>query len=1034
MKSFLSAVAACAVAGILTVSAFAADQPLANMKWREIGPAVSGGRTAAVAGTPQDPNLYYVGTAGGGVWKSENGGATWTPVFDKEPVSAIGAVAIDPTNKNVVWAGTGETNPRNDVSYGDGLYKTTDGGKTWKMVGLAATRHISRVRIDPKNPNHVVVGALGDLFGDSTDRGVYVTFDGGASWTKSLYVGPASGASDVAMDPADPNVVYAGIWQFRRQPWTFTSGGAADGLYKSTDGGKTWKKLTGGGLPDGITGRIGLAIAPSEPNRVYALIEAKSGILWRSDDAGASWKMMSNDTLVDQRPFYFSHIDVDPSNADHVYAVSEMLAESTDGGKKFKEIADSVHVDYHAIWIAPNDAKRLIVGEDGGNAITIDGGKNWSFARNLAIGQVYHIGLSNENPYFICGGLQDNNAFCGPSNSLDREGIKDEHWSNVVGGDGMWAVPDPTDPNLIWADSQDGHVSIFNRKTQSSHSIAPYSDFSVNTFDTRNTKYRFNWDSPIAFAPWDGNVAWYGGDVVFQTTDKGEHWTPISPDLTLNVKDHQKPAGGPLALDVSGAEYSDTILYIEGSQRTRGEIWVGTDDGLVQLTRDGGTSWQNVTPPGVAPFGRVEATSPSPLVAGTAYVNIDRHRSGDYAPYAFVTHDYGKTWTKIVNGLPGDQYVRTIRPDAHNPKLVYAGTENGLFLSYDEGAHWRNFRLNLPPVSVRDVRIQPEFNDIVLATHGRAIWVLDDATPVQQLAQAQAAGTYLFPIRTAYEYHAHSNDEGTYTRFAGANPPGGAIINFYQAAPQKSLPKIEIVDASGAVIRTIAGTRKVNNKDVPNVSNKAGVNRVQWDFREDGPTLWMGAAKESYRGPLEGPQVAPGTYTVRVLLGGTTLSQPVVVKPDPRDSTTQADYDAAQAFAKKYNAVYGKIDEVLNNLDAIRTSLGAARKAAANNSALVAKIDDALHAHDDVFSIFTADYHNDEDSIQHPGQLREDLPRSFGTLPPTAAVSEYAARFDDAYQAAMAKYNAYVASLAALSHQLQAAGVQPVAGAKTVTP
>ncbi len=1035
MKLRSGAIAALSATALLApLAASAADAPYSNLSWREVGPAISGGRIAGVAGTPQDDKLYYVGTAGGGVWKSDNGGETWSPVFDGQNVSSVGAVAIDPKNENVVYAGTGESNPRNDVSYGDGLYKTTDGGKHWKNVGLSKTRHISRIAIDPNDPNHVVVGAQGDVFADSTDRGVYVTFDGGSTWAKTLYVGPKSGASDIAMDPQHPNVVYAGIWQFQRQPWTFTSGGAEDGLYKSTDGGRHFTKLTGHGLPEGNTGRIGLAVAPSNPSRVYALIEAKGGILWRTDDAGATWKMMSDNTLVDQRPFYFTHINVDPKNPDHVYAVSEMLAESKDGGKKFKEIADNVHVDYHAMWIAPNDPTRMIVGEDGGYAITRDGGKNWAFSRNLAIGQIYHVGLSNENPYVICGGWQDNNGFCGPSNSLDNEGIKDEHWTNIIGGDGMWAVPDPVDPNLIWTDLQDGRVSIFNRKTQSSRFILPYQTNSQNTFDIRNAQYRFNWDSPIAFAPWDGNIAWYGGNVVFQTIDKGEHWTAISPDLTRNIKAHQAPAGGPLALDVSGAEYSDNILYIEGSLLNKGEIWVGTDDGLVQMTRDGGAHWENVTPPGTPEFARIEAASPSALSAGTAYVNADNHRSGDYAPYAYVTHDYGKTWQKIVNGLPANQYVRTMRPDPHNANIVYAGTENGLFISFNGGANWQNFRLNLPQVSVRDIRFQPQFDDIAIATHGRSFWILDDATSLQNLDQAQRAGVMLFKPRTAYEYHFHSNDEGAYTRFAAKNPPNGVILDFYQASAQKNVPAVEILDSSGKVVRTIKGTHKVKDKEVPNVSNKPGINRVIWDFHEDGPTQWMGAAKEDYRGPKTGPVVVPGTYTARISLSGQTLSQPFEVKPDPRDSWTQADYQAAYDFAKKYSEDYGKIDEALNNLDSVKKSLAAS--ASKSDGPLSQQIATAQKQRDAVFALFTADYHNDEDSIQRPGQLREDFPRTgFGAAqPPTAETKRYASQFDAAYAAAFAKYNEFISALSKLSSQLQSAGMKPIEGAKTLAP
>ena len=1029
------ALAAVAIAPASAATGAADSTGFGNLTWRSIGPAVSGGRVAAVAGTPQDDQLYYVGTAGGGVWKSANGGATWEPVFDKQGVPAIGAVAIDPLHENVVYVGTGESNPRNDVSYGDGLFKSTDGGKTWTNVGLRGTRHISRIVIDPKNPSHVVVGALGDVFADSPDRGVYVTFDGGRSWNKTLYVGARSGASDLAMDVRQPNKIFAGIWQFRRQPWTFTSGGADDGLYKSTDGGRTWKRLTGHGLPDGITGRIGLAVAPSDGKRIYALIEAKGGILWRSDDGGTSWTMTSKNTLVDQRPFYFSHIAVDPRNENHVYAVSEALSESKNGGKKFTEIAKDVHVDYHAIWIAPNNPARIVTGEDGGYALTTDGGKNWSFSRNLAIGQFYHIAASNENPYFVCGGLQDNNAFCGPSNSLDRGGIKDDAWIDVIGGDGMWAVPDPSDPNLIWTDLQDGRVSVYDRSRQTNRFVLPYYDFAKNDFDIANRKYRFNWDSPIAFAPWDPHVAWYGGNVVFQTIDRGEHWTPISPDLTRNLKEHQHPSGGPLAFDVSGAEYSDTILSIEGSPLNKGEIWVGTDDGLVQLSRDGGATWHDVTPPGAAPFGRVETVAPSPLVAGTAYANVDRHRSGDYAPYLFVTHDYGQTWTKTVRGLPTGEYVRTVRGDSRNSNLVYAGTERGLYLSYDGGSNWQNFRLNLPPVSVRDIRIQPQFDDLLLATHGRSLWIMDAIGPLQDLPQAQAAGVYLFPPRVAYEYHQHSNDEGTYTRFSGANPPLGAIVDFYQRKPQAKTPVVEVLDSRGGVIRRDTGTHKEHDKDVPDVTNKAGLNRYVWDFHEDGPVQWMGAAREEYRGPKIGALVVPGTYTVRIVLDGKTLVQNVVVKPDPRDAWTQADYQAGYAFNKKYFDDYGKIDQALNNLDALKKSLAAASKAGAvaANATLKAQIAAAESQRAEIFALFTADYQNDEDSIQRPGALREDVPSGGflrgGNQPPTASLLEFAGRFDVEYQAVVAKYNAFVAGLAPLQAQLKNAGLKPLDGA-----
>jgi photosystem II stability/assembly factor-like uncharacterized protein len=1024
------------------VLAAALDAPYAHLKWRSVGPAVAGGRVPAVAGVDNDPKLYYIGAAGGGVWKTDNGGETWSPVFEKQDVSAIGAVTIDPTNENVVWVGTGEANPRNDVSYGDGVYKTTDGGKTWTNVGLRDVWSISRIIVDPGNPNHVIVGAFGDPFKDSTARGVYTTDDGGKTWTKSLYVGPQTGAAELAMDPNDPKIIYASMWQFRRMPWTFHSGGADDGIWRSQDGGKTWARLSGHGLPAGIMGRSAVAIAPSDSKRIYALIEAKGGIVWRSDDGGQNWKMVSSDTIADQRPFYFTHINVDPKDENKVYGISNELALSTDGGYKWKAIADPVHVDYHAMWIARNDPNRIMVGEDGGYALTLDGGKNWSFSRNIPIGEVYHVGVSNENPYWVCAPLQDNNGFCGPENSKNPEGILDEYWQNVIGGDGMWAVPDPTDPNHIMATLQTLRLADYNKKSQTSRYVIPYFDFSRNDFDLYKSKYRFNWDSPVAFAPWNGHILWAGGNVVFQSTDRGVHWTVISPDLTLNVKSHQQPAGGPIALDVSSAEYSDTLLYIEGSPVRKGVIWTGADDGVIGVTTDGGKHWSKHTISGVPPYGRVETVAPSPFDAATAYANVDRHRSGDYAPYLFVTHDYGKTWSKITNGLPADQYVRTVRADTRNRNLLFAGTENGLWISYDGGKQWSDFKLNLPTVSVRDIREQPQFNDLVIATHGRDLWILDDITSIQDLPQAQRQGAMLFKPRTAYEYTYHANDEGQYTRFAGQNPPNGAVIDFYQRAPQAAAPEIDILNAKGQVIRHIKPPKKSANSQTggegersgrfggSSVPNDAGINRVVWNFREDGQPLCTACAPE-FRGSPVGPQVVPGRYGVRMNLNGRTYTQWFEVKADPQNTYTQAQLVQAYDFAKKYDVVGGKINVVLNNLDSQRKSLEAAQKKLSGNPSLLARVNQALAQRAAIFHEFTANYQNGEDSIQFPGQLREDIPRGgFGApSPPTQALLEYAHRFDAAYNAAMAKYNAYVRNtLQPLAAQLNAVGAGSIQG------
>jgi photosystem II stability/assembly factor-like uncharacterized protein len=1013
--------------------------PYAKMNWRAVGPAASGGRIAAVAGSATDANLYYAGTAGGGVWKTTNGGQTWQAVFEGQKVSAIGAVAIDPNNNSVVWAGTGESNPRNDVSYGDGIYKTVDGGKTWTNVGLAGTRHIARILVDPKNSNHIIVAALGDVFGANTNRGIYVTDDGGKTWMKTLYTDDRTGGSDLAMNMQNPAIVYAGMWQFQREPWTFHSGSMTGGLYKSTDGGKTWTKLTGHGLPDGLTGRIGLAVAPSNGNRVYAMIESDKGVLWRSDDGGGNWKMTSSDTLVVQRPFYFSRMEVDPSNPDHVWALSASISSSRDGGKTFKALPNGPHGDFHAMWIAPNNPQRLIVGEDGGQAISLDGGSTWFDMLNMNIGQVYHVGLGNDNPYTICGGLQDNLAWCGASNSKDPTGIQNKDWFITAYGDGMWAIPDPVNSDYLWSDWQNGSLVLYNRRTRDSWNIQPYFSDAKEQFDSAQSKYRFNWDSPLAFNPFNGREAWFGGNVILQTSDRGFHWTAISPDLTRNDKSHQAPSGGPITKDVSGAEYSDTLLDIEGSPLRKGEIWAGTDDGLVQMTRDGGKHWKNVTPPGVPEWGRVETVAPSPVKAGTAYVNIDRHRSGDFKPYLFVTHDYGKHWSSITNGLPADQYVRAVRPDLHNARIVYAGTENGIWLSFDGGASWETFKNNMPTASVRDIRIQPQFDDLVVATHGRSMYVMDNISAIQQLPAAKAAGQMLFTPRVAYEYNQHSNDEGAYTGYAADNPPYGVIVDFYQRDKQKTAPKLEFLDAKYRVVQTVSGTHKVQSKEVSYVSNEPGINRYVWDFGTTPPVKWEGAGNDFFKGPNEGLPVGPGRYYVRLTLGNRSYTKPVTVKADPLTLVSDAQINEALDYGKRYIHELSVVDTMLNGFDRVKKQLDAASVEAKkkNDTALQSQIDTALEGRAEIFDALTADYKNFEDFLQRPGKLRENIQNVVQALtaPVTPATRQLGDRVDRTYRTAVDKYNAYVrTTLPAVNAALQKSGLKAVTGVNAVQP
>jgi photosystem II stability/assembly factor-like uncharacterized protein len=983
--------------------------PFGNMHWREIGPAEAGGRVAAVAGSATDPRLYYVGAAGGGVWRSTNSGQTWDPVFEKESVAAIGAVTIDPTDNDTVWVGTGEANPRNDVSYGDGIYKSTDGGDHWSNVGLRDTKYIARIFVDPRRHDHVVVAALGDVFGDSQARGIYVTDDGGKTWKQTLYVGPESGGSDLAADPQNPSVLYAGIWKFQRRPWTIVSGGAEDGLYKSTDGGETWTQLVGHGLPAAPMGRIGVAVAPSDGNRVYALIESSAGVLWRSDDGGNNWTMVSDSSMVDARPFYFTHVAVDPKNPDKVYAMSFQFMESTNGGKKFHAIADGVHVDYHAIWIAPNDPSRIIVGEDGGYALTLDGGDNWFFSKNLTVGEVYHAGVGNDNPYTVCAGLQDNNGWCGPSNSLDSSGILNKYWITTSGGDGTWGISEPDDANWIWSDSQNGSLTIYNRVTQDQWSGQPYQQTGKESWDLTTSKYRFNWDSPIAFDPFRPHVGWYGGNVVFQSTDRGRTWTTISPDLTRNRKSIQIPSGGPITKDVSGAEYTDTILDIEGSQKARGEIWVGTDDGLVQLTRDGGKHWRNVTPPGAPEFGAFEIVAPSSLVDGTAYAVSDGHLMGDYAPYVFVTHDFGRTWSKIVNGLPSDEWARSIRPDIRDRNLVYLGTEEGIWISFDGGAHWQSFKNDLPTVSVRDIRMQPQYDDIVLATHGRDVYIMDDVRAIQELGTATASGSWLSTPRTSYEWTLHSNDSGTYTEYAADNPPYGVMITFYQKEKQKTAPTIDILDSSGRVVRHVSGTHKVHGKDVAYVDNNLGINRYTWDFNVNGPVKWNGGS-EFEQGPDTGPGVVPGQYSVRMTLSGHTFVRSFRVEPDPRSIFTMAEYRQSYDEAMRQMGRLSQVDAILNRLDDLQKSIDAALVTAkkSNDTALIGRLNDATAARKQLFDSLAVNVKGE--GTQDATKLHEDLLGAFNQaqqliVPATLSLVE---RVDADYRAGIARYNDFV--------------------------
>jgi photosystem II stability/assembly factor-like uncharacterized protein len=894
-----------------------------DLRYRSIGPAISGGRTTAVVGSNRDSLLYFAGGADGGVFKSIDGGASWEPVFDRASAAAVGAIAISPSDDRSVWVGTGESNPRNTVEGGNGIWHSGDGGKTWTHLGLDDAGNISSIAIDPRDPRTVVVGVLGPVFRDGTTRGVYVTHDDGAHWNRTLYVGPSSGVSDVERVPDRPATLFAGVWQFRRLPWTMNSGGTLGGLYRSDDGGATWRKVTGSGFPAGPTGRIGIAAARG--GRVYAIVQSKTGQLWRSDDGGTSWKSMPHSQYLANRPFYFSRVFVDPSDRDRLVAVGLNLSLSTDGGRTFRLAASNGDWDDHVAWWS-QDGRRVMVGGDEGVVISANSNLDVWQPYDLPFSQPYHAGLGSTLPYYrICVGLQDNNTWCGWSAVPNGIGVLNRDWTQVAPGDGMWALIDPADPHLVWStstNSDSGQVYVSDDRTQQSYDVSPYTR--SNAEAPKILKYRFNWDSPIAFTAETRPRVLTGGNVVFASSDRGQHWTAISPDLTRNEKSHQEASGGSIGLDLSGAETSDTILDIEVSKVAAGTFWVGTDDGLVQLTRDDGTTWKDVTPPSIQPWGRFHTVEPGRYAAGTAYAAYDRHMLGDTHPYLYLTDDFGATWRSISANIPADQFVRSVREDPRNRNVLYAGTDRGIWISFDRGGSWESLRLNMPATAIYDLEIQPDANDLVVAAHGRGVWILDDLRPLQEFAASRGGGPKLFAIRDAYRtfqwapvnvFAAGGTTEASTSIFSGAtlplnefvgdNPPYGAIVTYWLNRPLPQAPSIDVVDASGRVVRHMSG------KDVPNA---AGINRIAWDLNEDGPVRWNGTYKEN-RGPGEGPEAVPGAYTVRLHAGSATLEQPVSVKPDPRDPAPAEQYAARHDFLTQIYAELSGVDSMLDAID-----------------------------------------------------------------------------------------------------------------------
>jgi photosystem II stability/assembly factor-like uncharacterized protein len=926
-----------------------------NLHFRNLGPAVAGGRVTSVVGVPGNPDLYYAGGAAGGVFKSTNGGITWKAVFEHEATASVGSIALAPTNPNLVWVGTGEANVRNDVIDGAGIYLSPDAGASWKCMGLQNAGQISRVLIDPHNANIVFAGVLGNAWGPNEDRGVFRTMDGGKTWKKVLFVDDTTGVSDLTMQADNPQVLYAAMWHFRRYPWTLEDGGASSGIYRSTDGGENWKKLSEG-LPAGPLGRIAIASAPSNPSHLYALVAAKKGLLWQSFDMGNHWSEVSDNHALDVRPFYFSRMVVSPVDENKIYFLSFEMMESDDGGKTAHQADHGVHPDHHTLWIDPQNPSRMIQGNDGGVFLSMDAAKSWRFVDSLPVEQLYQVAIDSQVPYTVCGGLQDNSAWCGPSSNPGRSSVTNADWYSVVGGDGEYAVPALSDSNVIYTDAQNGFIERLDKRNHLSHFVRPYVQ-SVENTPPANLKYRFNWTSPIAVSSKDANEVYLGGNVVFKSTNGGQSWAPISGDLTRNDKSKQVISGAPVHHDISGAESYDTILSITLAPTDRKVIWVGTDDGCVQVTRDAGKSWSRVDPniPGAPQWTRVYQIGVSPFDAGTAYVSFDAHELADRHSYVFKTGDYGQTWHRLTNGLP-DAPVVVVREDPNLRDFLIAGSERGLYYSRDAGGHWSQFKAHFPTTPVWDLKFVKERHDLVVATHGRGFFVFDNLRPLEELsAEIQANDFHLFSASDGILLHHWTLDENNPVPFSAPNAPRGAVIDYLLKAKLEASPeqkqahqtpaKIIVTDDKGNVVATHYGP------------SNAGINRYVWDMRYQGARRLDSGIPT---GPLEpgeleevrffttGPAVLPGKYEVAVTVNGKTQKAAVAVRPDPNLNINAENFRNQTEAALTLRNEMIALNNMIERIDTMDRQIAELKKSLSSETSETQKYASVLHQSDEL--------------------------------------------------------------------------------------
>lgn len=880
-------------------------------RYRLVGP-FRGGRSAAVAGSVKNKQLFYMGATGGGVWKTTDGGSNWKNISDKYFGGTMGALAVAPSDENIIYAGEGENTMRGNVSEGlGGIWRSEDAGRSWKNIGLKDGRHIIRIIIHPRNPDILWVAVMGHLFGPNEERGIYKSTDGGKSWKRTLFVNTQTGASDLVMEPGNPQVLYAGTWRVIRTPYSLESGGEGSGLWKSTDGGESWKNISDAkGLPKGVWGIVGVAVAPSNPDKVYALVENANGGLYASSDAGESFTLQNSSGDIRQRAWYYSKIFVDPHQENQLYVMNVEFQKSVDGGKSFKGV-NTPHGDHHDLWIDPENGQRMIVADDGGGQVSYDGGANWSSYENQPTSQIYRVSTDNSFPYRILGAQQDNSTFRIRSRTYGAA-ITTADWEPTAGSESGYVVADPTNPDIVYGGNYGGYLSRLNHRTGEDRAISVWPDNPIGA-GADVQRYRFQWNFPIFFSPHNPKRLYAAGNALFVTENEGASWEQISPDLTTNDKNKQRSSGGPITQDNTSVEYYCTIFTATESALEKDLLWSGSDDGLVFISKDGGKNWANVTPPDAPKWMMWNAIETHPSKKGVAYITGTRYKLDDFTPYIYKTTDYGKTWTLITNGIAPMHFTRVMRADHKRDGLLYAGTEYGMYISYDDGANWKSFQLNLPLVPITDLTIKE--NDLVVATQGRAFWVLDDLTVVQQYDPAiPGKKLHVFPINDVWRIPGETSGslKPSQPVNAGANPIAGAVVNYFIKTPDTLT--ISIYDSARQLIKTFTIIDKENPLEI-----KAGMNRFAWNLlypageKIDGMILWNGTP-----GNITAP---PGKYLAVVKQGKDSSEQPFLLKADPNYKLSQADYAAQFAFLRQVQKKFNEVQKGIKDIRSLRSQL-----------------------------------------------------------------------------------------------------------------